>query len=371
MITRSRNRGFTLVELLVVIAIIGVLIALLLPAIQQAREAARRAACTNNMKQIGIAFHTFHDAKKAFPSAGTVKSNVIGGWSFYVRLLPYMEYGGLYDTISNATTKLSVYPSTDNIKSGSGTTYTSVDTTSLGELICPSSSVGSYAKVSTDTGTASTGPLANYKCMSATQSSNLALGTSFGGTGTDTNTNSPAPDGALCAGSSTNLGSFGKDGSSHTILCGETMDNTNARWYLATETFLVGLPATTTITKGGSGNYSYPSPSGYNGSFDSDGLSGSTGKTWLDVALIYKTDSANSYGTKENTTLGSLIDKTNGPSEPAIKIPNDGPGSGHPSVANHLFADGAVRSVGKDVDPAAYYYMITRDNGDPPGPLFR
>ena len=67
MVFSYRRRGFTLVELLVVIAIIGILIALLLPAIQAAREAARRASCTNNVKQIGIALHTFADAQKTFP----------------------------------------------------------------------------------------------------------------------------------------------------------------------------------------------------------------------------------------------------------------------------------------------------------------
>src|SRR5207248_1030749 len=74
----SRSRGFTLIELLVVIAIIAVLIALLLPAVQAAREAARRAQCVNNLKQIGIAMHNYHDVNGAFPMSNYSPNYVNG-----------------------------------------------------------------------------------------------------------------------------------------------------------------------------------------------------------------------------------------------------------------------------------------------------
>jgi prepilin-type N-terminal cleavage/methylation domain-containing protein/prepilin-type processing-associated H-X9-DG protein len=90
-----RRRGFTLIELLVVIAIIAVLIALLLPAVQAAREAARRIKCTNNLKQIGLAIHNYHDAVGALPLGCAVAfqggSPVFNGWGITARLLPYLE----------------------------------------------------------------------------------------------------------------------------------------------------------------------------------------------------------------------------------------------------------------------------------------
>jgi prepilin-type N-terminal cleavage/methylation domain-containing protein/prepilin-type processing-associated H-X9-DG protein len=91
---RRHRAGFTLVELLVVIAIIGVLVALLLPAVQAAREAARRSSCSNNLKQHGIALHNYHDTHLTFPFGW---SNRGQGWSALI--LPQIEQGPLYDTL--------------------------------------------------------------------------------------------------------------------------------------------------------------------------------------------------------------------------------------------------------------------------------
>ncbi len=101
---RLCRAGFTLIELLVVIAIIGVLVGLLLPAVQQAREAARRSACMNNLKQIGIALHNYHDANKAFPRAYKQDTSLaafdnMGYWSWTALIAPFMELQTTYDTL--------------------------------------------------------------------------------------------------------------------------------------------------------------------------------------------------------------------------------------------------------------------------------
>jgi prepilin-type N-terminal cleavage/methylation domain-containing protein len=124
----SRKRvGFTLVELLVVIAIIGVLVALLLPAVQAAREAARRGQCLNNMKQLGLAVQNFHDAKKLVPvSARPVGLTTAPRIAAYTHLLPFIEQANLLKQFRL------------DLNWGHATNRTTVNT-SISTLICPSS----------------------------------------------------------------------------------------------------------------------------------------------------------------------------------------------------------------------------------------
>jgi len=140
----SRRLGFTLIELLVVIAIIGVLIALLLPAVQQAREAARRNQCTNNLKQIGLALHNYHDTFNILPPGSRRSRQPSGGleawgsWSVQTMLLPYMDQQQVANMLNF---EANAYRTDSNDCFGNGSmNFTAMSTQILG-FICPSDPV--------------------------------------------------------------------------------------------------------------------------------------------------------------------------------------------------------------------------------------
>ena len=140
----KRLGGFTLIELLVVIAIIAVLIALLLPAVQQAREAARRSQCKNNLKQIGLAIHNYHDTMNVFPLA-TAGAVTKPNWRVF--LLPYLDQAPLYNRLDLISGDFA----------GSGTAFSGNNTVLTGLTVtvynCPSSPLDPNNAVSNNTAT--------------------------------------------------------------------------------------------------------------------------------------------------------------------------------------------------------------------------
>ncbi|WP_417388927.1 DUF1559 domain-containing protein [Gimesia sp.] len=199
--------GFTLIELLVVIAIIAILIALLLPAVQQAREAARRSTCKNNVKQIGLALHNYHETHRCFPPGWVQPSTSAScqpsvsspsgcrpGWGWGTMLLPFIDQANMYNALNVKSTQLVVTPSTES-------------KTTIPLFRCPSDT---GSQLNSDRGGHAT---SNYKANYGSR-----------GTGTSINTsphNAAGGNGSFWSNSNTRLRDL-TDGASNTVLIGET-----------------------------------------------------------------------------------------------------------------------------------------------------
>jgi prepilin-type N-terminal cleavage/methylation domain-containing protein/prepilin-type processing-associated H-X9-DG protein len=202
-----RRRGFTLIELLVVIAIIAILIGLLLPAVQKVRDAANRTQCINNLKQFGLALHSYHDANLRLPQGNSPYTSAYpyeGSWSWMAMILPYMEQDPIWK-------QAKAFASSGGVNWYSW--YNPMCSAPLKIFTCPSDSRGLLVYPGASSGIA-----------------DQALTSYLGNSGTT----SSSKDGVLYQGSRVKLTSI-TDGSSNTIMVGERPPNSNMEfgWWLA------------------------------------------------------------------------------------------------------------------------------------------
>lgn len=233
--------GFTLVELLVVIAIIGILVAILLPAVQAARESARRTQCLNNFKQVGVAMHAHHAAKNYFPqgldmwttqepcSIPRGKSLPFIGFAWGVHLLPYMDENTLYDRFDLEERSGNNYASGENYKAGG---------TRINSFLCPSDPQG-FELVGCCSGNSNGG--LESEDMAKTNMSGVADSENWQCTLSDYPDYSsgwpdPNADGVMFQHSKINVAKI-IDGTSHTLMVGEVIgyevDSHSGYWWSA------------------------------------------------------------------------------------------------------------------------------------------
>ncbi|MEX0792959.1 MAG: DUF1559 domain-containing protein [Pirellulaceae bacterium] len=329
----SHRRGFTLVELLVVIAIIGVLVALLLPAVQQAREAARRMQCSNHMKQMILATHNYHDTFNAFPVSWQADSQ----WSAQARLLPYLEQSNI-ETHIQYDIPYGEYGSEGAYANILGT-GTSLAGTRVGIFMCPSE-INDRERDGTENGQADYYPL-NYAV-------NMGTWMVFNGT--------QGGNGAFTPARNTRMADF-IDGTSNTMAFGEVKAYT--RYDRDQSTFSSSdvnpLPGLDTVTNYIQGAVTIGTRTSGHTEWV-DGLVHQAGMTAFfppNTDFLIEGQRIPADFTNNRERNGGL---DSSPTVAAITAR-----SFHPGVVNVSFMDGSVTRVSDTVDLLVYRGLATRN----------
>ena len=341
---RRTGRGFTLIELLVVIAIIAVLIALLLPAVQQAREAARRSQCQNNLKQLGIAIHNFHDVRGKLPASGRPNDASTVRIGSLVYLLPFVEQTVLWNK----------YDQSVNWGHANNLPVTSVK---LNAFLCPSSPGGDVHDHNPDGYTAGS-PWAGIVAVSD-------YGASLG-----VDPSLPAVAAALTP-------PVVVRGSASTTSTAQNPTNgfmpKNAKVTFASVTD--GLSNTIAVFESAGRPYLYRTGTRVSGDLTQKRVNAGG---WCRASTDILFNGTNAAGT---AAPGTSINKTNGidvggqsygATGYASPVGTEGsslPYSFHTGVLNTLFGDGSVRNVTESIDIGVISALVTRDQGGAEAPI--
>jgi prepilin-type N-terminal cleavage/methylation domain-containing protein len=375
---RAARRGFTLVELLVVIAIIGTLVGLLLPAVQSAREAARRSGCSFNIRGLTQAIMVYESTKRRLPAATDRSANTStagngtegdagSGYSWLFHILPYMEEGAFYNNVVANTQKLELKPFNALTTSGQNQTGIHAATVQIAQLVCPSfgggtscetSNTGSTSGLSysSEYGTAEGnlgGPIAvtNYKAMAGTHLNTAAAGAKVA--------NMPSDNGALvfypdqAPPSSTAAADLHKkslggvkqgsisDGMSKTVLVAESNERGYASWIDGTTAWVVAYDP----------NEGMP--------FNVNGIWSTAANSQTPITTTGLNYEASLSPARKYLPAGSF--RASGMSQGMAY----GPGSDHQGgIAMHAFGDTHVTQITGEIDPVVYMAICSRNGNE-------